>query len=174
VKNQARDLRSLTAIGSDIARRWTPSLVKDGFTPISNYFLANYYRLKPKLQPGQVVLICHLIQFKWGDAPPRPSFKTLAERMSVTATAVRNHARALENAGYLLRIQRVAQPNLFDLRPLFEKLEQLMVEDAVRISAGLSATQSSAEWRDDVGNGEGGEPKPTVNGMLPYQGSRHN
>jgi hypothetical protein len=115
--------------GRDVARRWSPTLVLDGFTPISNYFLANYSRLSPPLKSGEALLVIHLMQFKWDETPPRPAFKTLANRMGISAAALRAHARSLEKKKYLLRKARIGQPNLFDLRPLFAALEHLRAQD---------------------------------------------
>ncbi|AIE85496.1 AsnC family transcriptional regulator [Fimbriimonas ginsengisoli Gsoil 348] len=69
------------------------------------------------------MLIVHLMQHKWDAKAPYPGFETLAKRMGMTSTAVRNHARSLEKKGYLKREPRVSQTNRFHLDGLFRKLE---------------------------------------------------
>jgi hypothetical protein len=113
----------------EVAKRWTPRLTQDGWTPVSDYFLENYHRLKPQVTSVEAMLVIHLMRHKWDERPPRPAFKTLAKRMGLTDTSVRNHARSLEKKKLLVRIKRVAQPNQFDLTPLFGALERLLDED---------------------------------------------
>ncbi len=76
----------------------------------------------------EVLLIVHLMRFKWDAAAPFPGFKTIAKKMGITATSVRNHARTLEQKGYLTRIKRVGATNRFDLTPLFGALEKFLKE----------------------------------------------
>jgi DNA-binding MarR family transcriptional regulator len=130
----------------DVARRWTPTLIEDGFTPISNTFLMSYARLDPPVTSSEAILIAHLIHFKWDKIPPKPALTTLARRMGITATAVRNHVRSLEKKCYLFRHRRAGRPNLFDLRPLFLALEKLRHSDrAKRIQA---AHEMAAQFED--------------------------
>ena len=107
----------------DPAARWTSKLVKNGWTPISDDFLAHYTDLVPAITSTEAMLIVHLMQHKWDGKAPYPGFETLAKRMGMTATAVRNHARSLEKKGYLQREPRVSQTNRFHLDGLFRKLE---------------------------------------------------
>lgn len=109
----------------DLAQRWTPALATGGFTPIVNSFLENYSKLDPPITASEILLIVHLIRFKWDDAAPHPSFGRLAQLMGATDSAVRNHARSLERKGYLRRKRRFNQSSLFDLNPLFEALERV-------------------------------------------------
>ena len=88
-----------------VATRWTPALVAS-WTPVSDYFLDSYTKLAPPLTNGEAMLVIHLMRHKWDEAPPFPGFKTLARRMGVTATSVRNLARSLEKKGYLRRQKR--------------------------------------------------------------------
>lgn len=108
-----------------IAKRWTPLLVKEGFTPVSTFFLENYHRLEPPLSTLEAMLIILLVKFKWDDRHPRPAFATLAELMGISATAARNHARSLEKKRYLKRLPTLGSSNQFDLTPLFDALERL-------------------------------------------------
>ncbi|HYT91465.1 MAG TPA: helix-turn-helix domain-containing protein [Gemmataceae bacterium] len=108
-----------------VSSRWTPALTEKGWTPVSDYFLDNYTRLTPALTNNEALLVIHLMRHKWDNAPPFPGFKTLARRMGMTDTSVRNHARSLERKGYLKRTKRVGTTNLFDLTLLFQALEKL-------------------------------------------------
>lgn len=104
------------------AARWTPALAKN-WTPVADAFLANYASLEPPITSLEAMLIIQLIQHKWDKNAPFPGFETLAKRMGVTPTAVRNHARSLEKKGYLRRELRISQTNRFHLDGLFSKLE---------------------------------------------------
>ncbi|MDB5355233.1 MAG: hypothetical protein JWN24_1686 [Phycisphaerales bacterium] len=114
--------------------RWTKRLIKKGggFTPISVYFLKNYYRLLPELTSAEVVVLIHLMSYKWDAEMPYPGSNALAERMGISATAVRGHLRSLHKSKKcLIRHVRIGTTNAYDLRPLFKKLETLMDADEV-------------------------------------------
>lgn len=118
----------------NVARRWTPKLA-ESFTPVSDFFLENYHRLSPPVTSLEAMFIIHLVRHKWDEKPPYPSFRTIAKRMGVTDTSVRNHARSLERGKkYLRREKVVGQPNRFDLQPLFKALEKLIAADEAKDS----------------------------------------
>jgi len=110
------------------ADRWTPNLIKGGYTPISNFFLERSHELKPEITHGEAMFIIHLMSFKWDKEMPYPAYKTLAKRMFIKHAQARKIARNLEQKGYLRRHLRRSQPNLFDLAPLFAALEKLRDE----------------------------------------------
>ena len=83
--------------------------------------------------PG-AMLVVHLMEFKWDDKNPYPSYKTLALRMGVSDKRVRRLAQSLEQKGYLKRKMRMAMTNEFDLNPLFDVL-------AAAAEADLSSIQ---------------------------------
>lgn len=115
-----------SVVKRDVAKRWTAKLAKGGFTPVVTVFLEHYARMNPPLTTPEAMLVIHLMSFKWDESMPWPAFKTLAKRMGISATAVRNHARNLETRkNYLVRHKRVGQPNQFDLTPLFTALEKV-------------------------------------------------
>jgi hypothetical protein len=124
------------AAAKSVAKRWTPALVADGWTPVSDFFLENYHRLRPELSTSEAMFVIHLLHFKWDERHPYPAFKTLAKHMGMSTTAVRNHARSLQNSKhYLTRIMRTAQPNEFDLAKLFAALEKLRTEGQTAAAA---------------------------------------
>lgn len=130
----------------DVGKRWTPNLAKGGFTPIVSVFLENYAKMSPPLTTPEAMLIIQLMSFKWDEAMPWPAFKTLAKRMGISDTAVRNHARNLETRKkYIVRHKRVGLPNLFDLTPLFAELEKVQTANELKKKAKTSqAKQKSA------------------------------
>lgn len=122
-----------TVAKRDVAKRWTEKLAKGGFTPVVQAFLEHYASLSPPITTPEAVFIIHLMSFKWDEKMPWPAFKTLAKRMGISTTAVRNHARSLDTGKkYLVRHPRVGKPNLFDLRPLFAALEKAQAASEAR------------------------------------------
>lgn len=116
-----------------VSHRWTPRLAQN-WTPISDYFLKNYHRLR--ITHIEAMVVIHLMSFKWDANAPFPSLKTVARRMGVTDTAVRNHIRSLVKKGMLHRQIVKGTTNRFFLEPLFARLEQLMDEELATAAAG--------------------------------------
>ncbi len=111
------------ATDSDMGKRWTPNLMSDGFTPISNAFLEHYAQIG--ITSPEAMLLIHLISYKWDEKHPYPKFSRLAAKMKISETAVRAHARHLEEKQLLRRVKRPGTTNQFDLAPLFRKLEEV-------------------------------------------------
>ena len=111
------------------ADRWKhPELLQSGYLVVPLDFLRHYNRLKPdSLTHGEVLLVIHLMAFKWDQAAPFPSYGTLARRMGITPKMARRYAQNLERKGFLLRIRRGGgNTNRFDLTPLFDKLLEVV------------------------------------------------
>lgn len=112
---------------------WTPRLAREGFTQISNYFLANYTTLG--LSGSEPLLLIHLLRYKWGkDEKPFPKYATLASLMGLHHRRVRAIMSSLEERGFIKRIERRREhdrsdSNQFDLSPLFQKLEELLTRN---------------------------------------------
>src|SRR5688572_56521 len=113
-----------------VADRWTPRIAGGGWTPVSDFFLKNYHRLRTTHSEAMVLI--HLVSFKWDAAAPFPSLKTIGKRMGITVASVRSHLRNLEGKGFLTRQMRVGKTNRFHLLGLFGAIERLMDEDAKR------------------------------------------
>ena len=113
------------------AARWKhPELLQAGYLVVPSDFLRYYSQLKPdSLTHGEVLLVLHLMDFKWDQAAPFPSYATLARRMGVTTKMARRYARTLEQKGFLRRMRRGGYTNLFDLTPLFDKLLEVVKVD---------------------------------------------
>jgi hypothetical protein len=110
-----------------VATRWTPTLAKAGWTPISDFFLDNYHRLG--IKHAEAMLIIHLMRHKWDASAPYPGFKSIARKMKISPEATRVHARSLEAKGFLRREKKVGETNRFHLQGLFTELEKLMAAD---------------------------------------------
>lgn len=117
----------IDTVQRQISHRWSARLASGGWTPVCDYFLRNYHRLK--ISHSEAMVIIHLMSFKWDAAAPFPALKTIATRMGITAPSVRTHLRSLEKRQYLKREMQTGRTNLFYLDGLFEALEELMDED---------------------------------------------
>jgi hypothetical protein len=118
----AEEVRKLTA-------RWHyPEILDKGFVAVPARFLQIYSTLKPSLTSGEALFVIQLMSFKWSEKAPFPGYGTIAKRMGLSDKAVRRHAAALENKGYLRRIARVGDTNRFDLSPLFDALRNEIVK----------------------------------------------
>lgn len=136
---------------SSIARRTTERLAARGFCGVPSYFLQNYHRLPPPT-PGQrgltsteAMLLIHLLDFKWDEHPPFPALETLAERMGITARAVRKAMVHLEECKFLERIPDRRRTNRYDMTGLFRALEKLMDDDGAKPSVAKPMADFTTE-----------------------------
>lgn len=108
------------------ARRWRhPALFEKGFVLTPTFFLRAYAHLKPfSLTHGEAMFVLHLMQYKWDEDAPFPSYGTVAAQMGVSAKQVQRYAVSLEEKKYLRREQRQGMSNRFDLTPLFDALNE--------------------------------------------------
>lgn len=98
---------------SRIVARWGEKLGAS-FTPIPTFFLQAYHRLghRPGTTPAEgtkglssteVLVVVHLMSYRWGMGAPHPSLKTIAERMGMTQRGVRLALKRLDDLGYIRR-----------------------------------------------------------------------
>lgn len=115
-------------------KRWgnKPDLFGKGYLPLPTNFLELYSSLN--ITNSEAMFLLHLMDHKWDDKHPFPSYKTLAKRMSCSDKMARNHAASLETKKLLLRLPRIGRPNRFDLSPLFTAL-QSATEKAAALKA---------------------------------------
>jgi hypothetical protein len=113
-----------------VADRWTSELVKGGHVAVARTFLRNYSKLN--IRPNEAMFIIHLIDFKWTQAAPFPTYKRLAEYMGVSDKQVRRLAQSLQVKKLLHREVRQAKPNRFHLDKLFAALEELKASGKAR------------------------------------------
>jgi len=105
--------------------RWgkhTEELFFEGFLAVPIKFLRTYAALRPPLTHGEALFILHLMTFKWDEALPYPSYKTLSRLMGVDQKTVQRYAQSLCRKKYLFRIFQAKGTNRFDLTNLFAAL----------------------------------------------------
>jgi DNA-binding MarR family transcriptional regulator len=124
--------KSDTKSGNDIGTRWSKALADGGFTPIVNAFLEHYARPSKAdglgITTSQAMTIIHLLYYKRDARMPYPGVKTLAARLGVTQTTVRTNLRVLAKKGLLIKHLRVGRTALYDLTPLFVRLEVIQAK----------------------------------------------
>jgi hypothetical protein len=120
-------------------QRWHAALKADGFVQVSTFFLENYHRLNQGLTHGEAMFVIHLMQHKWGEEAPFPSYATIARRMAVSEKAVQRMAASLQQKKLLYREFRVGATNRFDLGALITALIKLKRSDEAEAQKGRSA-----------------------------------
>lgn len=112
-----------------LAKAWTPALAKTRHVSIVRGFLHHYSTLTPPLTPGEALFVIHLMDYKWGEEAPWPSYQTIARQMGVSVKMARRYGQSLQHKHYLVRTMRRGQTNQFDLTPLFKALENKIFAD---------------------------------------------
>lgn len=97
-------------------------LFSDGFMVVPNKFFRAYATLRPQLTHGEVLFVLQLMTFKWDEAAPYPSYKTLSNLMGVNEKTVQRYAQSLCRKKYLFRLFQPKGPNRFDLTKLLAAL----------------------------------------------------
>ena len=111
-------------------QRWHAELKPDGHVQVSSFFLKHYHRLRPyALTHGEAMFVIHLMQHKWGEDAPYPSYETIAQRMVVSVKTVRRLAASLQHKKYVYREFRVGATNRFHLDALITALVKLKRSD---------------------------------------------
>ena len=130
--------------------RWGnhPELFLDGFLVVPYRFLRSYAALRPPLTNGEVLFILHLMSFKWEEAAPYPSYRTLSRLMGVDQKTVQRHAQSLCRKKYLYRIFQPKGTNRFDLTNLFAalaKAESIPVKRAHAVAPDSEGEEMQTE-----------------------------
>jgi hypothetical protein len=107
-----------------VGKRWKhETLFSQGYVSVPTQFLRLYAELKPfPLTHGEATFVLHLMQFKWDEQAPFPSYAKIARQMGVSDKQARRYAASLETKKYLHRYSRIGSTNKFDLSPLFDAL----------------------------------------------------
>ena len=71
------------------------------------------------------MVVIQLISFKYDVRMPYPAIKTLASRLGVSDTTVRSNLDLLAKNGLIVKHLRRGAPSLYDLTPMFRRLEVL-------------------------------------------------
>lgn len=102
--------------------RWGIPRSHKHFTPIPNYFLDHYADLG--INPTEFLLIVHLARYKF-DRPgseSKPAVGTVAAQMGLSERHVRRMLAAMEERGWVRRLPRTGEPNVYDYSQLTKAL----------------------------------------------------
>jgi DNA-binding MarR family transcriptional regulator len=130
-------------VDRSVAARWSPRLAQS-FSPVPEYFLANYHRLRPRedaqgLTSTEAMVIVQLMSFKWDSRAPFPTIGKIAKRMGLAERTIREAVRRLEQLGYLQReFSPHGGPNRYHVEGLVRALEALMDADVVAADAKVA------------------------------------
>lgn len=87
------------------ADKWTPAVIKLGYTTLPSLLLRAQAKLK--LNPIQLNVLVQLIEHWWeADKNPFPAKETIARRMNKTPRHIQRVLTQLEEAGHIKRIER--------------------------------------------------------------------
>ena len=106
-----------------------PQVYSHGFTGVPNIMVRAQSRLG--LNPAQFNILVQLLSYYiYPDRPPYPPKRHLLQRTGMSEATLKKHVKALEQAGFLRREQRVTGAgdfgsNIYHLDGLIEKLNKL-------------------------------------------------
>lgn len=87
--------------------RWGDPVVDGGIAPIPMVFLSNYAKLG--ISPNEGMAIIHAFSYKWTADDPFPSMGTIAGLMGKSRRQVIRYFNDLEDRGFLIKTERVAE-----------------------------------------------------------------
>lgn len=130
-----------------VGKRWKhAALFEQGYVSVPTFFLKTYGRLKPySLTHSEAMFVLHLMQFKWDEKAPFPSYGRIAAQMGISDKQARRYAASLETKKYLKRNFRIGITNTFDLTPLFDALLQVEKQDKAAAARKASADSEATE-----------------------------
>ena len=114
--------------------RWGRPVADRGYTMLPAVLIRAQHRLG--LSPEEFNALLHLVYHWWDpDNNPFPAKATIAARMDKSPQTVRRYLKALEDAGFIRRIERFEThkgqtSNEYDLSGLVAKLEVIAIEEA--------------------------------------------
>jgi len=132
--------------------RYGAWLLTGGYTAIPTYAWVYYARLG--VSEAEMVCICQLCTYWWGERAPYPGEAALAARMGKTVRTIQGYLRSLEGKGFLhieTRLSKNGQrrTNAYDLRPFFAavvglaRLDGLLPDRATTDDTTPAAPRSS-------------------------------
>ncbi len=113
-------------------KKWGRAVMDLGYSMIPSLIFHAQARLG--LNPTQLVLLLHLADYWWHrEQMPFPSKSALAGRMGIKERQIQRYMTALENAGFIKRVERFTrhkgqQSNEYDMTGLVDKLRKLEPE----------------------------------------------
>jgi predicted transcriptional regulator len=112
--------------------KWSPQVLKLGYTPLPNLLLRAQGKLK--ITPVQLNVLVQLAEHWWeADKDPYPAKERIATRMGKSPRMVQRYLTQLEKAGLIKRIQRYSgrkaqTSNAYSLEGLVKKLRAIEPE----------------------------------------------
>lgn len=86
-------------------KKWSKALMDSGWTVIPSVILERQDALG--LDATDINIILQLARHWWySDNPPHPSKRTIAECMGIHVSTVRRHIAAMEQGGFIRRVER--------------------------------------------------------------------
>jgi hypothetical protein len=113
-------------------KKWGKAVMKLGFSILPSLIFRAQRRLG--LSPVQLAVLLQIADFWWSQGrKPYPGKTALGDRLNLSPRQVQRHIADLENAGFLVRIERRGAhrgklSNEYDLTGLVEKLKKLEPE----------------------------------------------
>lgn len=123
--------------------RWGDPVVDSGIAPIPMVFLNNYTKLG--ISPNQGMAIIHAFSYKWTSEDPFPSMGTIAGLMGKSRRQVIRYFNNLEERGFLIKTERVAENGsplscILNFKPLLEACLSVAQKDGDIYARGGSVT----------------------------------
>lgn len=112
--------------------KWTPGVMKFGFTTIPNLLLEAQAKLE--ISPVELTVLVQVIEHWWNaDADPYPAKATIARRLGKSPRQVQRYLTQLEDKGLIKRVARYRgkqrqTSNAFSLDGLVKKLKAVEPE----------------------------------------------
>jgi len=112
--------------------KWSPQVIKLGYTPLPSLLLRAQAKLK--IKPMQLNVLIQIIEHWWeADKDPYPAKETIARRMNKSPRQIQRILTQLEKAGHIKRIERflghkAQTSNAYSLDGLVKKLIALEPE----------------------------------------------
>jgi DNA-binding MarR family transcriptional regulator len=131
--------------------RWGKAVAARGYTMLPAALIRAQHRLG--LSPEQFNALLHLVYHWWEpDHNPYPAKATIAARMDKSPKTVQRLLKALEDAGYVRRIERFEPrkgqtSNEYDLSGLVAKLTVIAEEEA-KVAKENAARTTNVERRN--------------------------
>jgi len=131
--------------------RWGKIVADRGYTMLPAVLIRAQHRLG--LSPEEFNALLHLVYHWWEPAHnPYPAKATIAARMDKSPKTVQRYLKALEDAGFIRRIERFEPAkgqtsNEYDLSGLVAKLTVIAIEE-VKVAKENAARASNVERRN--------------------------
>jgi len=122
------------------------------------------YQKELDLTPQETFFVCNILTFRWTtrEDGTTPSIKEMAKTSGISERTLRTYKNSLTEKGYLIvtpRFDGTGQlTNAYDLTPLFEKMEQLLIAEnnGEKFDDGILYDKSASkdELKAEPGNTE--------------------